>query len=159
MREASHGSVAPSGAERERRRRHWVIGALSAYALVAGLILVLPVGYSGIVTAIAGALDSIGIGGFGSGWVEFTANIVMFVPLGFLLTLLLRHHWWGVTLAIALSVMAELAQIVIPARQPSLRDILANTLGAALGGALAWLLVLRRDRRSAASGDAPTEPV
>ncbi|GAA3923367.1 VanZ family protein [Microbacterium invictum] len=128
-------------------RRRWVIGGLIGYLVAVGLILVLPVSYSGIVHAIGDTLADIGIGGFGSGWVEFTANIVMFVPLGFLLTLLLRHHWWGIVLAIMLSVAAEVVQVVIPSREPSLRDILANGLGAAIGGALAWLVVLRRDGR------------
>ena len=87
-----------------------------------------------------------GITFFGSGWIEFVANILMFVPLGLLLTLLLRHHWYGVALALAVSVLAEVAQIVIPSRQPSLRDILANVLGAAIGAAIAWVIVLRQRR-------------
>lgn len=131
------------------RRRRWVIGALAVYALAVCVVLVAPVSYSGIVNAVGewGAA-SLGLDWFGSGWIEFVANILMFAPLGFLLTLLLRHHWYGVAIAVALSVAAELVQAVIPSRQPSARDILANTMGAALGAVLAWFIVLRRDRRT-----------
>lgn len=144
-------------ADRDATRRRWVIGGLAVYALVVGVILLAPISYSGIVHAIGDWLmRDLGIGGFGSGWIEFGANILMFVPLGFLLTLLFRHHWYGVVLALALSAAAEVAQSIIPSRQTSLRDILANTLGAMLGAALAWLFVLRRDRRSIASEPEPS---
>ncbi|KQP73824.1 hypothetical protein ASF40_00080 [Microbacterium sp. Leaf288] len=110
--------------------------------------MLLPISYATIVQAIAEWLDTtLGVGGFGAGWIESIANVFMFLPLGLLLTLLFRRPWFGVLLALALSVAAELAQLVIPSRQPSLRDILANALGAALGAALAWLFVVRRDRR------------
>ncbi len=132
------------------RRRRWVIGCLVAYAVGVAVVLLSPVSYSGIVHLLGDAIrDGLGITFFGYGWIEFVANILMFVPLGLLLTLLFAHPWYGVVLALALSVAAELAQIVIPSRQPSLRDILANVLGAAIGAALAWLLVLRRGRRAA----------
>ncbi|MDL5352378.1 VanZ family protein [Microbacterium sp. zg-YB36] len=127
--------------------RRWVLGGLALYAVLVGLVLLLPVSYGAVVNALADALRRFsGLGAFGSGWIEFTANIVMFVPLGFLLTLLVRRHWLGVVVALTVSVAAELAQLLIPSREPSLRDVLANTLGAGLGAALAWLLVLRRQR-------------
>jgi glycopeptide antibiotics resistance protein len=130
--------------------RRWVVWGLVAYLLVAAAILFAPVSYSEVVSAIWSWLrESWGWDGFGAGWVEFAANIVMFVPLGFLLTLLLRPSLWGVVLALAISVAAELVQILIPARVPSVRDVIANALGAALGAALAWLLVRRRGRRPA----------
>lgn len=158
MREASLDGTTGAGAERWTRRRPWIVVALVAYALAAGLILVLPVGYGDIVNAGADVLSRVGLTGFGTGWVEFIANILMFVPLGLLLTLLLRHHVWGFVLAVALSAAAELVQFVVPSRQPSLRDLLANGLGAALGAGLAWLLIVRRDRRSDTPA-APSEPV
>jgi len=128
--------------------RRWIWWALAAYAFVAGMILLLPVTYAGIVAWVLVWLrEDLGLTGFGGGWVEFAANVLMFLPLGFLLTLLLRHHWYGVALALVLSAGAELAQFLIPSRLPSLRDVLANTLGAAIGAALAWIIVLRRERR------------
>lgn len=132
------------------RRRSWVVVGLTVYLLAVVLVLVLPVGYSDIVQTIADALrNAAGAASFGSGWIEFVANILMFAPLGFLLTLLFRHPWYGVLLALTLSAGAELVQLVIPSRQASLRDILANVLGAAIGAALAWLIVLRREHRVA----------
>lgn len=128
--------------------RRWVLVCLGVYAFACAIVVLTPVSYAKIVHAIAEWLESAGgITGFGSGWIEFAANILMFLPLGFLLTLLFRHPWYGVALALALSIAVELAQIVIPSRQPTLRDIAANTAGAAIGAALAWLVVLRRRRR------------
>ncbi|MCR2785008.1 MULTISPECIES: VanZ family protein [unclassified Microbacterium] len=133
--------------------RRWVLGALALYAGLVGLVLLLPVSYGAVVNALADALRSLfGLDAFGSGWIEFTANIVMFIPLGFLFTLLVRRHWLGVVVALAASVAAELAQLLIPSREPSLRDVLANTVGAGLGAVLAWMLVLRRRRACRRAG-------
>lgn len=138
----------------ERRRRAALVG-LVVYGLAVVVVLVAPVSYSDIVTAIDDWLhDVLGVPEFGSGWVEFTANILMFAPLGFLLTLLFRSAWIGPAVAVALSVAAEVAQIVIPSRQPTPRDILANALGAALGALIAWLVVLRRRRAPDAADEA-----
>ncbi|GEK86248.1 hypothetical protein GCM10007198_03780 [Microbacterium aerolatum] len=127
------------------RSRGWVIAGFAVYALAVVAVLVLPVSYSGIVNAIGEWLaGSLGLTGFGTGWIEFIANILMFAPLGFLLTLLFGRPWVGALLALALSVLAELGQFVIPSREPSLRDIFANALGAAIGAALAALVVRRR---------------
>ncbi|UJP08878.1 VanZ family protein [Microbacterium sp. KUDC0406] len=129
-------------------KRIWVRWALAAYLVAVGLIVLLPVSYSEIIAAIwNGIRTDLGLTFFGAGWVEFTANVLMFLPLGFLLTLLFRHPWYGTLLALVLSAGVEVAQIVIPDRVASLRDIVANTLGAAIGAFLAWLLFLRRDHK------------
>jgi glycopeptide antibiotics resistance protein len=129
------------------RRRRWPLWGLLAYVAVVGVIVLSPVSYSGIVHAIGDWMgEALGLNGFGTGWIEFVANILMFVPLGLLLTLVFRHPWWGVVLALVLSAGVEIAQTVIPSRQASLRDVVANVLGAGVGAVLAWLLVLRRDR-------------
>ncbi|HWI30263.1 MAG TPA: VanZ family protein, partial [Microbacterium sp.] len=94
--------------------------------------------------------ETLGITAFGSGWFEFIANIMFFVPLGLLLTLLVRRPWVGVLLALALSACAELAQGLLPARTASVRDVLANVLGAAIGAAIAWAIIAARRRRSPA---------
>ncbi|WP_194291343.1 VanZ family protein [Cumulibacter manganitolerans] len=125
---------------------------LIGYGVVVVAVLMLPVSYGGIVNWLTVRLQGItGWAAIRSGWVEFAANILMFVPLGCLLSLLARRRWHGTVLALALSVAAEIAQIVIPSRQPSLRDVLGNFSGAAVGAVLAWLLVAwarRRDRRA-----------
>jgi glycopeptide antibiotics resistance protein len=135
-------------AEQSRRRRAWALAGLLIYCGIVGLIVLLPVSYSSIVNGIGDWMRyDLGWTFFGSGWIEFAANILMFVPLGLLLTLLFAHPWYGVVLALALSAAVELVQIVIPSRQASLRDVLANVIGAAIGAALAWLIV-RREARS-----------
>jgi hypothetical protein len=140
-------------------RRGWVTGGLALYSLALLAVLLLPVSYAGIVNAIGDWLRyDVGIAWFGSGWIEFGANILMFVPLGFLLTLFFRRPWFGVVLALMLSAAAEVTQIVIPSRQPTARDIVANSLGAALGAALAWLIVLRRGRAASEPPDATDAP-
>ncbi len=76
-------------------------------------------------------------------WHDILANIVLFLPFGFLLAL----HWkqrrgiiWKVTAAgAALSFCGEFYQIFCVHRHPSITDILSNTAGT-LGGA--WLAML-----------------
>ena len=83
------------------------------------------------------------------GLVEFTANVVMFLPLG-VLGSLARPPGGGrtvVLLAAALSGTVELVQAtMLPDRTGDLRDVASNTLGA-LVGVLAVALVRRRARR------------
>lgn len=147
-----HAIVVPMSAP--TRRPVWAIWALGVYVVAVAVVVLSPVSYRVVVHAIGdGIRDVLRVSSFGSGWIEFGANVVMFVPLGFLLTLLLRNHWYGVVLALVLSAGVEIAQIVIPSRQPSLRDIVANVLGAAVGAALAWIIVLRRP--SGRGSDAP----
>jgi glycopeptide antibiotics resistance protein len=74
---------------------------------------------------------------------EFSANVLLFVPLGLLaMGLVPRLSWVRLALgAGALSVLIELAQTIYrPDRTGSLRDVVANTFGAVLGAALvvAW---------------------
>jgi len=131
--------------------RLFVLVSLVAYAALAAAILLAPFSVTGALDAFSEWVrHDLHLSWFGSGWIEFAANVVLFVPLGLLLTLLFAHPWQGVVLALLLSAGAELAQFVIPSRQPSLRDVLANVAGAAIGAGIAWLFVLRR-RRTAAS--------
>lgn len=93
----------------------------------------------------------------GLGWVdyavaEFTANILLFVPMGLLFTLLLgRWRWWlAVSLGIAATLGIEFVQLFLPARFTDARDVLANTLGTLIGVAVAFA-VTSRSRRAAGS--------
>jgi len=74
---------------------------------------------------------------FGYNALEFSSNIVMFVPLGFLFALALpRRLWWLVFLvAPAFSTAIELAQgSWLPQRVEDMSDIVSNSLGGWLGG-------------------------
>ncbi|NYJ19964.1 glycopeptide antibiotics resistance protein [Leifsonia psychrotolerans] len=74
--------------------------------------------------------------------VEFLANIAMFAPLGLLIALLsgARRWWAAILFGFAVSCMIEFSQLFLPTRVSDLRDIIANTLGTALGVGIAWLI-------------------
>jgi VanZ like family len=84
------------------------------------------------------------------GAVEFTANIVLFMPLSALGSVLLeRWDWWFWTgLGAVTSAAIELTQLVfLDARSATVLDVVANTLGALAGAVLASCV---RSRRRAA---------
>jgi glycopeptide antibiotics resistance protein len=74
------------------------------------------------------------------------ANVALFVPLGFLLPLLLPRLdrlWRTVAAGLALSTLIELSQVAFPGvRRADVNDVLTNTLGTAVGY-LAYRLVAR----------------
>lgn len=93
----------------------------------------------------------------GLGWVdysvaEFSANILLFVPMGLLFVLLLgAWRWWiAVALGVVATLSIEFVQRFLPERFSDPRDLLANTLGTLLGVALAAAL----SRRPAPSSSA-----
>jgi hypothetical protein len=92
------------------------------------------------------------------GKIEFAANIVMFIPIGFFGALCLsRFRWLIVPIAIAASTTIEYVQSTrLPDRVGTPRDVVANTLGAVLGLVLAYLLValVRRMARTRANARA-----
>lgn len=83
--------------------------------------------------------------------VEFTANIVYFVPLGILVALLIgvRRWWLPVAIGFVASAFIEVVQsVLLPERTGSVDDVLSNTAGALLG-TLVGIVVLARLRRRA----------
>lgn len=89
---------------------------------------------------------------FGYDKLEFTANIAMYLPLGFLLALTLpQRAWWLVFLLIpASSGLIEYTQgQLLAARVESVWDVLANSIGGYLGAIVAYAvrdIVHMRDR-------------
>ena len=90
--------------------------------------------------------------------VDVVVNIVGFLPLGFLLALLLLSRGRVRPLALVLLVTAagagisfaiEWIQVLMPSRYSSLLDFLLNTLGAALGAGIALWLRRRAPAQSA----------
>ena len=82
--------------------------------------------------------------------IEFTSNAVMYAPLGVIVMLLVPVlRWWRVcALALVVSGTFELMQAVFrPGRTADLSDIVANTLGAALGvGCVVVMRAIRNQR-------------
>jgi hypothetical protein len=74
------------------------------------------------------------------GTADAILNVVLFAPLGLGLGLLLGVRPLALVLAGVLSGLIETAQVLIPGRDPSLGDLLFNTLGAAVGLALVGFL-------------------
>jgi glycopeptide antibiotics resistance protein len=74
--------------------------------------------------------------------IEFTANLLMFIPLGLLLTLALRPRparWVPPLAGFVASMLIELVQFtLLPQRFTTVSDVIANTIGGALG----WLIAL-----------------
>ena len=75
-------------------------------------------------------------------WVDCVANFFFFLPFGFLGALSfgrgLKWRWWAAAaVAALLSGGLETLQSYLPTRVSSLRDVLLNTVGAAVGAGLA----------------------
>lgn len=89
--------------------------------------------------SMSGAPVLSGVAGF-----QFLANVAMFVPFGALITLVLGRRRWAAGLAsgVALSVVVEVTQVVLPGRVPDADDVVANSIGTALGVGLVALLGL-----------------
>lgn len=90
---------------------------------------------------------------FGYAELEFSMNIVMFVPLGFFLTLLFARNvqWLAIFLLPAVSVAIELTQLwFLASRYATVPDVIANSVGGWIGMTVAVILralVHARDRK------------
>lgn len=87
-------------------------------------------------------------------FLEFSANIVLFVPVGlFIVVLAGARRWWlGIFVGILASSIIELGQLLfLPARLATVNDVIANSTGAAVGVVLATvaLAVAHRHERHA----------
>jgi glycopeptide antibiotics resistance protein len=79
---------------------------------------------------------------------QVMANLLLFVPAGVAWTVLTRQPWWVLATLASLSMAIEVLQAVTATGANDLGDLLANTVGAAIGAATGWFAVrLREDRR------------
>jgi hypothetical protein len=90
---------------------------------------------------------------------EFSANVLLFVPLGLfgVLVVGLRFWWAPLIFGVAATVVIETVQaMLLPERMSSTSDIVANSIGAALGVAAGCVIlaVQASGRRSQASAAA-----
>lgn len=133
--------------------------ALVGYLLFVGFTVWLPASVSAKVTGLVGLVArwvaDAGIASYYSSAVvlEFLANVALFVPIG----LLLPYAWsrlrlWHVVLIGALlSGLIESVQGLMPSRYPTISDVIANSLGALIGGAIIVLVRLMLAGRPARS--------
>ena len=128
---------------RARGSTRWAARALlAAFAVALALIVLLPPdGHQalGLARTLARAAERLGIP-YAPAFavIEFGANIALFVPLGLLLPLALGavHRTMlltSIAVGAATSMCIELAQLAIPGRVSTPADVLANTLGTAIG--------------------------
>ena len=158
------------GASQAPGRARWTLcGVL--LAVYFGLVLVILLwpnqpqrSLASFLNRTVGFLHSIGVPkSFDLPALEFTGNIVMFVPLGLLIALAVPRRGFALVLVAipAFSGLLELSQaMLIPERLGSLRDVLANTVGGYLGALLARAIRMRA-ARSGSPGwwDAPIRPL
>ncbi|ACL40913.1 VanZ family protein [Pseudarthrobacter chlorophenolicus A6] len=95
-------------------------------------------------------------GWFNYQFVETTANVMLFVPVGFVSALSFpEKRWWQITaLGLLVSGCIELGQLLfLHDRFASRLDLATNTAGAAAGAWLAFLAIKRLEARHLAAAD------
>jgi glycopeptide antibiotics resistance protein len=128
---------------------------LAVYIFAVALVVLWPTPLdavaSGLIQRVLSALQRAGAPNwFDYNLIESGANVVMFVPLGFLAALLLPSvlRWLTPAGALLFSGAIEWCQqSFLPGRHASLQDVWVNTLGAAIGTALAYAWLERRRKR------------
>ncbi|GAA3906830.1 VanZ family protein [Microbacterium invictum] len=109
---------------------------------------------AGLIDRVIAELHERGVPGFVDyAFIEFTANIALFIPVGLLFGLALPMTWWAAMFLLGpvLSGMIELIQMtVLSARYATVSDLIANSVGATIGVLLVLILravVAQRDDR------------
>ena len=141
------------------RAREWLgVLTLAGYATIVLLATLWPTpldqGYEASIDKLFTVLYRNGVPlWFGYNKLEFTANVFMFIPLGFLVALLLSARIWWLALIIcpAASIAIELTQsLVLTARFATVIDVVSNSIGAIIGILIAVILraiVEKRDQK------------
>lgn len=141
-----------------RMRLSFAVAGLSTYLclVLAATLSPTPLdrGYESSILKVLGVLHRNGVPEwFGYTKLEFSANVVMFFPLGFFLALALPWRVWWVSLLVvpALSGLIELTQAAeLSERFATVQDVAANTIGGYVGASAAAMVrvaVHARDRR------------
>lgn len=126
-------------AARVARLAHAARLLLVPYLVAVGLIVFLPADSAqvgGIVAWLADGAASLGMPRAEAATViEFTLNIVLFVPFGVLVALAWRALPPALVIALggATSLAIEFVQMALPTRYPTVSDLVANTLGTVVG--------------------------
>lgn len=146
----------PSGTHAGAFRVRFVAALTAMYVVVVLLVTLWPTtvdqGLDPYIERLLAKLWSKGVPTFVDyGFIEFSANIAFFVPVGFLLGLLLPFRFWWLAIVGGglLSACVEAAQgAFLPGRVSSAQDVVANTTGTVIGCLVAVavrMLILHRD--------------
>lgn len=145
-------------ARRSRRRTAGIVAAIYGILLLTVAFWPTPVDrpFESVIARVLGELHEHGMPAFiGYGFLEFSANVALFVPAGLIFALLLPVRRWPVMFLCGpvLSFAVELAQAtLLPARYATSSDVLANSVGAALGVAIALAARFMAGRRRVRRG-------
>lgn len=152
-------SPVPTKLPRTSGVRHALVAVLgTAYALFLGFVAFWPTPVDRPVSSLLDRaiqeMHERGVPAFVDyAFIEFSANVLLFVPVGILLGLMLPVRAWPVTFLLgpALSGLIELGQMkLLEERYATLSDVLANSIGATAGVLIALVLrglVHLRDRK------------
>ncbi|MCQ1951090.1 VanZ family protein [Arthrobacter sp. zg-Y859] len=138
---------------RDRRRRRLLAGLFLLYIGAVGFIAFWPspvdAGSAGTLRAVLTALHSHGVPVWVNyALVESVANVVLFVPFGVLAAAYLtaRFAWLAAVVGMAASCAIEAGQhVFLPARYATVYDVIANSLGVALGTLVVYAARSRKD--------------
>lgn len=146
------------GPPKSRMRQQLGLTLVAAYGLIVILATMWPTpldqGFESSISRLLAVLHRNGVPEwFGYTKLEFSANVVMFIPLGFLVSMLLPVRVWWLALVICpgLSVAIELTQaLALSARFATVSDVISNSIGALIGALVAIALraaIYQRDEK------------
>ena len=126
--------------------RPWLI---AAFVAAASGVVALTIGPSPVDLLFSLSQAAPGLDALSRSTVEMAANVLLFVPVAFLFAAAAPRvpgvvAWLMCTAA---SAGVETAQLVLPGRQSTVRDVVLNSTGAAIGVLLHTLVSRRRSRR------------
>lgn len=132
--------------ETEQRVRRRVVVLLAVYLVAAALVAFWPVPVDSGAGGLLHRIERL-VPWATYGRIEFGANIVFFIPLGWLLSILLdRSRYLVLPIGIVATVSIEAIQgELLTQRTASIYDVLANTTGTCLGMIIAAIILRRRD--------------
>ena len=74
-------------------------------------------------------------------WFEIRANVLLFIPIGFLLPMVIKKPvWLSPIIGIGISVIIELIQLLTHRGLCETDDVISNTIGFLIGFAAFWLI-------------------
>ncbi|GAA1139441.1 hypothetical protein GCM10009651_24330 [Microbacterium natoriense] len=95
-----------------------------------------------VLDLILGAVHRLGWTSLDFTTLEVAANVLVFIPVGIVAYVFLprRARWLALAVGPAASIAIELTQLLaLPNRDPSINDVIANSIGATIGVALCLL--------------------